>query len=417
MRRTENLAKPRRGRPRKDWSLAQPGTISVGQSFGQQLQAYLEAFRITSSDLARSVDVDPATLSSWLSGRKTPTLDSIIKVSRALDELVEHNPAAIQQGLRLDVILVTLMRRGGYAVPDGPRDICWKWARGDTTRPDGTGAGLTIGWTPCAPLAAESQNEKIALDIAAVCARLMGLPARFRPVVASEGRPDWEALVSRLVAREIDLIAPILARSPHNAPQGVRFSEPIDLFLYHLLLVNRRVVQERMPSVLNGNKFSEQHLRQISFLTVGSGVSTQIFAPDPYDQVEAQSVATLEAGLETVLSASKPERVPALVVDAPTAIRLTANKRELVRLDPPITRDIALPLCFGIREGEDRLLAEINLAISAMRDSGMMARFLESRGEYLKGFLWRQPRSIPKKVPGSDETAWNEGVGSECDTI
>jgi catechol 2,3-dioxygenase-like lactoylglutathione lyase family enzyme len=267
-------------------------------------------------------------------------------------------------------------------------------------RPDrGSANELRIGWTPSAPLASEFPDQKIALDIAASCARFIGVGAAFRSIQSIGGGADWDQLVAQLVSRKIDVIAPILVRSPHNAKQGIVFSNSIGLMLPHRLVGRADVVGWKFPESLEGeHRISEHQLLQVELINIGAGVSSTIFGRNQQNLVHSRLVSDEETALKIISEGAEgKDRVPLFVTDAPTAHRIASAHSDLAILKPPFEYDVSFPLSFAVHADEPQLLSEINMAIDGMKESGAMAGILLAKRKLLQGFLWH-PEKPPETI-------------------
>lgn len=371
-------------------AIAQSVRIAARQNLNSQesmrelLERYLKLAGFSQAMLARELVMPQSVVSGWTSREspKVPTRENILKIARYIDSAIrpggrKHQDAVVA-GEDLGTVLISLLRASGSNIEGRPVDVQWEIARNDKER-SGT---LNIGWTACPPLVLGTDfgPRGLGAEIAVRCARLMGFEPRF-----SLAR-NWSDLIDALRLGQIDVIAPIVAKSPHYG-RDIAFSEPIGLMLPHVLVArkdafgsNRRGSGSSEEALQTGAQLSRDEIARARITTIPGTAPAYLFSKSSANSGQApESVnfANMNAVVEYLLSEGDHENVLILTADPWYADTLLNLSKRLAIFQAPKEFVFRFPLCFAVRDNERTLLQEIDIAVDVMRRAGVLIELMK----------------------------------------
>jgi hypothetical protein len=339
--------------------------------FGVIVEYHLGKIGWKRGDLAVAAKVSEPQISGWISGKRPIGRDHVNRVVWALAfGYREKNVLAHLD--TLDALMNEFLVAAGFSAVTGASDLVWTQLKSKTSAAQPLLPGdemrvLRIGWVDYSffsyRLPEKDDPQGLAVAIITRIARLIG-------AAPSWIECKWEDVVTKLQAREIDVVCPILIVLPSRQFQ-VQFTSPIP------------GIDLSINGVLNGEHryASGKKERHIAPLFVRGEVGEELCTLLIPEATTLENCASLDEARKIVLNSPlNRESVRCLIADHMMCQNLVEKypRLELLRPKPPRS-EIELPVAIAVHEGEPRLLSLFNSCLQLLEKSTFFFNCIKNR--------------------------------------
>lgn len=350
------------------------------------MKEYLEAVNLSQRELAGFLTVSPAAVNTWCNDQRAPTREIAISIARIIDKRATEKKLYEQKqsplcGSDMGFILVDLLQKAGFEVVDNPIDVIWNRVAYRTN------TKVKVGWMQVPPFASKNEGERLALDITETMLSMLGA------TMVGHELASWTELTTALRSHEIDIIAPILAASPHHLAT-LQFSTSIGVMMRHVCLLPREARKHLIDGRVND-------LSQFILLQVEDGGISEMFASmHQHASFVRERFNQLQEAVERLGMWTEQDGLPpCIIVAEPHAEEIIKfSPKQFAKARLPVEVDLPLPLAFGIPHNEARLRSAINSTVSAMKRSGLIAGLLKKYRDRMPNLLVEGDVSEPQRV-------------------
>lgn len=344
--------------------------------FGVIVEYHLGKVGWKRGELAAAAKVSEPQLSGWISGKRPIGRDHVNRVVWAL-ALGYREKNVLSHLDTLDALMNEFLTVAGYSAITGVSDLVWAQLKSKSSSaqlllPGDEMRVLRIGWVDYAffsyRVPERDDPEGLAVAIISRIARLMGAMPNWVEC-------KWEDVVTKLQAREIDVVCPILIVLPSRQFQ-VQFTSPIP------------GIDLSINGVLNGaHRFaSGKKERKIAPLFVRGEVGEELCTLLIPGAATLDNCASLDEARKLVLNSPlNGESVRCLIADHMMCQNLVEKypKLELLKSRPPKS-EIELPVAIAVHEGEPRLLSLFNSCLELLEKSSFFVQLYRESSDARK---------------------------------
>ncbi len=345
------------------------------EPFGKTLKWFIDQIELSQSQFARELPGGTQTLiNSWCQGHRYPTKSKLGDIAETLLKIANEKNLLIKKGSSLEgftlVDIVNVLQFAANLEPlPYPKDIIWySKVKGDKN--------IILGYVDCPPFASESQDARISLEIAFHILHWLDVDIK----ISNCG--SWDKLTQNLLAREIDVIAPILFSNPKYMTEGIALSESIGLMMCHVVLV-----PNRLQDVLEheNGKLKLASFEKLEVIRLPGGTHELLYRQfDSKPRIKFMDASNYDPNkitewLPELFISANPNRIPCLITASGTADDLIRKGVPCKKFYLPSEIDFPLALTFGVSTREEKLLEAINLALKYMKRSGALASIIKAK--------------------------------------
>jgi hypothetical protein len=345
-------------------------------------------------------------INDWINGVRLPGRDRICEICFCLADAYKKKREELEKAHQevppklkhigpetLDGMLNEMLEAVGYSPAIGAKshpDQIWHRLAGSDQKE------LTVAWVEYPPFAYRdgAGRRGVAIDITERVAKLMGVRFEWK-------HKEWPQIISSLMNREVDMIAPLLAELPSRMFQ-MAFSSEIPGVAVGISGVVNRAFEAQIKS----NGLCLNYVKG----EAGEAMCT-LFAPDA---LARRGHETFEGVLQHIQKNGNDEegRVNCLVADNVICQELESSTGSVLKKvessDVGGSETVTIPIAAGIHLQERQLLHVVNECLKILQATKWFDTYWQKGdGQKLMGMLGRP--APPTKPPPSEPIPIEDG--------